>query len=96
MESRKFPEQAYKSCLGIIRLENKFTAQRLNLACQRALEYQAFSYRSVVNILQRGLDKQPLSITNQNQLQINHENIRGARYYSNPEGEHTDDHPNIS
>lgn len=96
MESRKFPEQAYKSCLGIIRLENKFTAQRLNLACQRALEYQAFSYRSIVNILQRGLDKQPLSTTNQNQPQINHENIRGARYYSNSEGEHTDDYPNIS
>jgi transposase len=96
MESRKFPEQAYKSCLGIIRLENKFTAERLNLACLRALEYRAYSYHSVVNILQRGLDKQPLSNINQNKQQIHHENIRGARYYSTPEGEYINAHTNIS
>lgn len=96
MASRRFPEQAYKSCLGIIRLENKFTAQRLNLACQRALEYQAFSYRSVVNILQRGLDKQPLLITIPKKPPLNHENIRGEHYYSNPEGDYTDAHTNLS
>jgi transposase len=96
MESRKFPEQAYKSCLGIIRLENKFTAERLNLACLRALEYRAYSYRSVVNILQRGLDKQPLSNISQNKQQIHHENIRGAQYYSNPEGEYINAHTNIN
>ena len=96
MESRKFPEQAYKSCLGIIRLENKFTAERLNLACLRALEYRAYSYHSVVNILQRGLDKQPLASVNQNKQQIDHENIRGAQYYSTPEGEYINAHTNIN
>ena len=96
MESRKFPEQAYKSCLGIIRLENKFTAERLNLACLRALEYRAYSYHSVVNILQRGLDKQPLVSINQNKQQIHHENIRGAQYYTTPEGEYINAHTNIN
>jgi transposase len=80
MESRKFPEQAYKSCLGIIRLENKYSADRLNLACLRALEYRAYSYNSVVNILQKGLDKQNSLLPAK--IQINHENIRGANYYS--------------
>jgi transposase len=80
MESRKFPEQAYKSCLGIIRLENKYTAVRLNLACQRALAYRAYSYNSVVNILQKGLDKQSSLLPAK--TPINHENIRGANYYS--------------
>lgn len=81
MESRKFPQQAYKSCLGIIRLENKYSADRLNLACQRALEYRAYSYNSVVNILQKGLDKQ-ITLAQANTVVINHENIRGANYYN--------------
>jgi len=80
MESRKFAEQAYKACLGIIRLENKYSAERLDLACQRALEYRAYSYNSVVNILQKGLDKQAISVQ-ANTSVINHENIRGSNYY---------------
>jgi transposase len=81
MSTRKFPEQAYKSCLGIIRLENKYSAERLNLACHRALEYRAYSYKSVVNILQKELDKQT-TLTPVKTVFINHENIRGSKYYS--------------
>jgi transposase len=81
MATRKFPEQAYKSCLGIIRLENKYSAERLNLACLRALEYRAYSYQSVVNILQKELDKQT-TLTPVKTVVINHENIRGSNYYS--------------
>jgi transposase len=81
MDSRRFAEQAYKSCLGIIRLENKYSAERLNLACQRALEYRAYSYQSVVNILQKGLDKQA-TVAQTNMVITNHENIRGSNYYS--------------
>ncbi len=81
MATRKFPEQAYKSCLGIIRLENKYSADRLNLACLRALEYRAYSYQSVVNILQKGLDKQT-TLPPVKAVLINHENIRGSQYYS--------------
>lgn len=85
MAQRKFPEQAYKSCMGIIRLENAYSAQRLNLACQRALAYKAYSYRSVVNILEKGLDKkESLSLVPSSPVAIplNHENIRGADYYA--------------
>lgn len=86
MDSRKFPEQAYKSCLGIIRLENKYTAARLDLACNRALLFRAYSYNSVAAILEKGLDKQtPLSQTNN--AVMNHENIRGSNYYL--EGAHS-------
>ena len=80
MASRKFPEQAYKACLGIIRLENKYTALRLNLACERALAYHAYSYKSVVNILEKGLEKQPVAAET-SATATQHENIRGASYY---------------
>jgi len=86
MDSRKFPEQAYRSCLGIIRLENKYSAERLNNACRRALEYRAYSYSSVVNILQKGLDKQKTT-TQISPVFLDHENIRGSNYYlENMEG----------
>jgi len=80
MAQRKFPKQAYKACLGIIRLENVYSANRLNLACRRALDYKAYSYRSVENILKNGLDKQ-VSLSPSPSLNRKHENIRGADYY---------------
>ena len=90
MAQRKFPEQAYKSCMGIIRLENRYSAERLNLACRRALTFKAYSYRSVMNILEKGLDKQEsLSLSPSSAIAVtrNHENIRGAGYYTeNREG----------
>lgn len=84
MARRSYPEQAYKSCMGIIRLENIYSAERLNLACRRALAYKAYSYRSVVNILEKGLDtKESLSLAPSSPVAVprNHENIRGADYY---------------
>lgn len=90
MARRRFPEQAYKSCMGIIRLEHTYSAERLNLACRRALEYRAYSYRSVMNILEKRLDQQEsLSLTSTSSITAtrNHENIRGADYYhENREG----------
>jgi len=66
-------------------LENTYSAERLNLACQRALTYKAYSYRSVINILEKGLDKgESLSLAPSSALAVtrNHENIRGADYYA--------------
>lgn len=83
MHSRKFPEQAYRSCLGIIRLANHYSPQRLEQACRRALVYRVESYQGVKNILTRGLDKS----TDQDKQDrvraapLNHENIRGSEYY---------------
>jgi len=80
--SRVFAEQAYKSCLGIIRLEKHYTPERLNAACERALKYNVFSYKGVKNILQNGLDaksEQFLHLSNTSKL---HCNIRGADYFN--------------
>jgi transposase len=60
LDSRQYPEQGYRSCLGIIRLSRDYTAPRLEKACQRALAIRAYSYRSVVSILKARLDQQPV------------------------------------
>jgi len=81
LETKTHPEQAYKSCQGILSMAGKTSKQRLNDACKRALHYKVYTYQSVRNILDKGLDKQPLE-ENTVQIQIPfHENIRGAHYY---------------
>ena len=81
MESRKFPEQAYKSCLGIIRLEKHYTAERLDAACFRALKYRALSYTGVKNILQNKLEAVEERRAAR-RIPLNHENIRGPEYFT--------------
>ena len=84
LESRPFPEQAYKSCLGILNLARKYGKERLNEACRRALAYGALSYRSVRNILESKLDTLPDQHEEEEAWQRArplHENIRGTEYF---------------
>lgn len=80
LESRPYPEQAYKTCLGILNLARKYGKERLNKACARALEYRCYTYRSVHNILESNLDKLRDRQSIQQELPI-HENIRGTEYF---------------
>lgn len=79
LSSRAHPEQAYKSCQGVLQLEKKVGIDRLERACERALCYQSVSYRVIRSIIERGLDtvldqEVPMLVTT-------HENIRGASAY---------------
>lgn len=80
LESRKFPEQAYKVCLGILNLSKKYGNERLNQACERALQYNCYSYKSIKNMLEKGLDKTQEEIVFP-ALPI-HKNIRGNQYFN--------------
>lgn len=51
MNSRLYPEQAYRSCLGIIRLGKTHGDDRLEAACERALAINGCSYKSIKSIL---------------------------------------------
>jgi transposase len=48
-----------RAAQGVIRLEAKVGAQRLEAACARALSFAAPRYRTVKTILDKGLDLQP-------------------------------------
>ena len=86
MKTKPHPEQGFRAAMGIIRLEKKVGKERLNAACQRALAFGGESFRCVANILERGLDRQPLSQEETIQLPQNHENIRGESFFQD-EGE---------
>ena len=82
IESRKYPEQAFKTCMGILNLEKKYGVQRLNKACRRAISLGLYSYKRIENILKRKLDgeDQPELDLKESQLP-EHENVRGGGYY---------------
>ena len=76
---RQHPEQAFRSCLGVLSLEKKYGRDRVNQACKRAVEYCAFSCKAIKNILDKGLDK-IIELPEQQNLPL-HENIRGSEYF---------------
>jgi transposase len=84
LQSRAHPQQGFRSCLGILRLEKSFTGERLEAACRRALTLQSTSYKSVHSILKNGLDRAPLPGESEKDAPepIAHGNIRGADYYN--------------
>ena len=81
LDSRRHPQQAFRSCLGILRLAKSYGDERLEAAAARALAIGANSYRSIESILTHRLD-QNRSEQIELALPIEHHNIRGARYYS--------------
>lgn len=80
LDKKQHPEQAYKSCMGVLSLEKKVGKERLINACKRALEYNIYNYKIVKNILERGLDNQQDTNESSDHLP-EHNNIRGNNYY---------------
>ena len=75
------PEQGYRSCLGLIRLINDYTAERVEAAAQRAVAVNACTYQSVKSILKNNLDGQPVAPPADPTPPIDHPNVRGPGYF---------------
>lgn len=80
LKRRKYPEQAYRSCLGVLSLEKKYSKERVNLACKRASQYGAYTYKAIKNILDKGLDN-IIELPDETQQLPDHDNIRGSEYF---------------
>ncbi len=80
MRRRHHPEQGYRTCLGVLKLANSFGNERLDAACERALEINSYTYQSLHSILKNGLDRQRRERPTDGPA-IKHSNIRGAGYF---------------
>lgn len=82
LESRPHPEQAFKSCRGVLALAKKVGNDRVNQACKRAMSFHSFSYMTVKNILDKGIENlEQEQVSNQESSHIpDHPNIWA--YYS--------------
>jgi transposase len=81
MASRPLPEHGFRPCLGLIRLGQHYSHERVNQACGRALKLNIVGYRHIENMLKSGRDQMPLPETQTTPVIVAHDNVRGAGYY---------------
>lgn len=82
LTSSRVEQQNYRSCIGILKLADKYSVERLETSCQKALSYTAQpSYKSIKNILTMGQDKAQSVNSKTETTQNNHGITRGASYY---------------
>lgn len=79
LERKQHPEQAYKSCMGVLSYVKKVGQERLIKACRRAIDFDTYNYKIIQSILENGLDK---LIEDQTDKDLpDHNNIRGENYF---------------
>lgn len=79
MERKIHPEQAYKSCSGILAIARKVGKDELIAACVKATQLGVFNYSFIKRIIENGYAKRN---TEEAQTSIPiHDNIRGSNYY---------------
>ena len=79
LDNKSYPEQTYRSCVGILSFDKKAGRERLIAACQRATSFGVYNYKVIEQIINNKLDRLR---TDTSQLSMpKHDNIRGAEYY---------------
>jgi transposase len=81
LRSRPHPEQGFRSCIGILGLRKRYSAERLDAACARALALGTRSYGSVAAILKNKQESKTARERETDQPSLLHDNIRGPGYY---------------
>jgi transposase len=83
IDSQLQPEHGFRRCLGILRLAKAYSPERLESACQLALQIGALRYQSIKSILKNNLE-QATTLEPEPALPAPppHDNIRGSHYYA--------------
>ena len=82
LTSHKIQQQGYKSCMGLLKLADKYSVVRLENACVRALQFTPQpSYKSIKNILVTGQDKLEIAPEEKKPVSNEYGFTRGAEYY---------------
>ena len=80
LRAKPHPEQGFRSCIGILRLAKTQGGERLEAACERALEIGATSYSSFASILKNNLERRASRQATDGPA-IDHSNIRGPHHF---------------
>jgi transposase len=75
LRSRPYPQQAFRTCLGVLNLARKHPHAHIELACQHLLPPRLHTYqdlKSELQLLSNEISTNPLPT---------HENVRGDTYY---------------
>ena len=71
LERKDHPEQAYRTCAGILRIGSTATPRQMEEACRTALAHNIYSYAYFTELLKTKKQQEP----------IIHSNLRGKDYY---------------
>jgi transposase len=83
----KVEQQGYRACMALLKLSDKYTPQRLESACEKALRYTPCpSYKSIQTILKSGIDRADQESAKLD-APIGYGFTRGAGYYGKGGGE---------
>jgi transposase len=84
LDEKPHPEQAYRSCQGLLKLGKTYGENRLEQACSYGVHQGAYSRKSILSILENKLDQLAAAPDAPLNLHLStsvHENIRGSQYY---------------
>jgi transposase len=84
LASHKVEQQGYRSCMALLKLADRYSVDRLETACARALSYTPNpSYKNISTILKLGQDNlnQPQNETAPEEKSDEYGFTRGAEYY---------------
>ena len=79
VEVKKYPDQARKTCSGILNLAHKAGIERLSSACRLARNYSRYVFLEIQDILNSCPAQ--VELPEETALLPEHENIRGKDYY---------------
>ena len=80
LDQKEHPEQAFKACMGVLKLGKKYDEKALQFVCKRAIEVNSISYRFIANSLKNNIYKMEKEDAKQLPLPL-HGNIRGKDNY---------------
>jgi len=81
LTSKSVEQQTYRSCMGLLKLADRYSVEALELSCAKALTYTATpSYKSIKNILVTLVDSLETESTD-TETTKSKGLTRGARHY---------------
>ena len=82
LTSGKVEQQSYRSCMGLLKLKDKYSSGRLEKACEKALSYSNHpSYKSIKNLLAAMKQSPEEALSEETAEQKPRGITRGAGYY---------------
>jgi transposase len=80
LESKDHPQQAFKSCMGVLHLEKRYDQADIEKVCRRAIDFNHISYKFLENSLKNNIHKMEDEKPVDKKIPP-HENIRGKEHY---------------
>ncbi len=86
LTSGRVEQQSYRACMGLLKLAERYSPQKLEAACGKALRYSSSpSYKSIKNLLVT-LKDTDINVPQEEKKSNSYGIVRGARYYADKSG----------